>query len=98
MADDIPTGSFIWDIQKEKFNIERHGLDFTEASKVFFDPKRLIAIDELHSQKEERFFCIGKVRNRVATVRFTSREGKVRIIGAGFWRKGKKLYETKNKP
>ncbi len=24
-------------------------------------------------------------------------EGKIRIIGAGFWRKGRKFYEEKNK-
>lgn len=31
------------------------------------------------------------------TVRFTYRGMKFRIFGAGFWRKGKKIYEEKNK-
>jgi uncharacterized protein len=30
------------------------------------------------------------------TVRFTYREGVVRIIGAGYWRKGRRIYEREN--
>jgi hypothetical protein len=30
------------------------------------------------------------------TVRFTWRAGRIRIIGAGYWRKGKKIYEQQN--
>ncbi|MFH1066848.1 MAG: BrnT family toxin, partial [bacterium] len=32
----------------------------------------------------------------VLTVRFTWRDEILRIIGAGYWRKGKKLYEKEN--
>jgi hypothetical protein len=32
----------------------------------------------------------------IITVRFTYRYGKIRIFGAGYWRKGKKEYEKKN--
>ena len=32
----------------------------------------------------------------IITVRFTYREGKVRIFGAGYWRKGRKRYEQQN--
>jgi hypothetical protein len=31
------------------------------------------------------------------TVRFTYRDDKIRIIGAGYWRKGKQIYERENK-
>jgi uncharacterized DUF497 family protein len=54
---------------------------------------RLIARDELHSQGEQRYYCFGKVAGRVVTVRFTLRSRVIRIIGAGYWRKGKKRYE-----
>ena len=30
------------------------------------------------------------------TVRYTVRSGVIRVIGAGYWRKGKKLYEEAN--
>lgn len=32
----------------------------------------------------------------ILTVRFIYRENNIRIIGAGYWRKGKKIYEEKN--
>jgi len=50
-------------------------------------------IDSKHTREEERFFCIGKVEHKIITVRFTYREGKIRIFGAGYWRKGKVFYE-----
>jgi len=36
----------------------------------------------------------GKVDDEIMTVRFTYRAEKIRIIGAGYWRKGKKIYES----
>lgn len=88
---------FIWDKEKEEYNKRIHGLDFTEASMVFSDPRRLIVVDESHSLSEQRYFCIGKVNEKCITVRFTYREEKIRIFGAACWRKGRKLYEKKNK-
>lgn len=32
----------------------------------------------------------------VLTVRFTYRQQTIRIIGAGYWRKGKAIYEQQN--
>lgn len=86
-------GSFIWDPAKESANISKHGVDFDSAAKAFKDPGRKIYTDSRHSAKEERYFCLGKVGNRVLTVRFTCRGGKIRIIGAGYWRKGARAYE-----
>ncbi len=85
--------SFIWDPGKETANIHKHRVDFITAAKAFKDANRKIYTDARHSAKEERFFCIGRVENRILTVRFTYRGGKIRIIGAGYWRKGKKYYE-----
>lgn len=96
MFDDIVYGAFVWSSAKNRVNIARHGLAFQEAIQVFKDLKVLIGHDELHSQIEERFFAIGKVKGRIATVRFTYRGDRIRIIGAGYWRKGRKLYEKTN--
>ena len=85
--------SFIWDSEKETVNINKHNVDFTTAAKVFEDGKRRIFTDSQHSKKEPRYFCIGKVDNRILTVRFTYRRNKIRIIGAGYWRKGRRFYE-----
>lgn len=89
-------GSFIWNIERELSNINKHGVNFTVASGAFKDPKRKVYIDSKHSKKEERFFCIGKVEGKIITVRFTYRSGKIRIFGAGYWRKGEKYYEKKD--
>jgi hypothetical protein len=35
---------------------------------------------------------MGKVDEGIMTVRFTYRKRKIRIIGAGYWRKGKDIY------
>ena len=86
-------GSFTWDPRKEKVNIRKHGINFVKASRVFKDPKRKVFTDSKHSEKEPRCFCIGKVGNKIITVRFTYREGKIRIYGAGYWRKGRRYYE-----
>jgi hypothetical protein len=71
-------------------------MDFDTAAQVFKDPKRKVYVDSRHSVKEERLFCIGKVGNKIVTVRFTYRENKIRIFGAGYWRKGKVYYEKKD--
>ncbi|NQT47324.1 MAG: BrnT family toxin [Candidatus Omnitrophica bacterium] len=86
------SSSFIWDYEKELINVYKHGVDFSTAAKVFTDPKRKVYTDLKHSKREQRYFCIGKVEDRIITVRFTYRGEKVRIIGAGYWRKGGRYY------
>ncbi len=88
-------GKFEWDLEKEQTNVRQHQINFHTASLAFLDPNRMIMRDEIHSGNEERFFCVGRIGNQIATVRFTTRRERIRIIGAGFWRKGKSLYETK---
>ncbi len=88
--------SFIWNEEKELTNIRKHSVDFSTAARAFKDAKRKIYIDSRHTKKEERFFCIGKVDDKILTVRFTYRDGKIRIFGAGYWRKGKDYYEKES--
>ena len=92
----MQVGTFVWDAVKEQVNIRKHGVGFLEASRVFLDPHRKIFTDEKHSAHEPRFFCLGKVQGKVLTVRFLHREGKIRIFGAGHWRKGRSYYEQKS--
>ena len=89
---DKELGRFVWNVEKEIANIKKHGISFAVAVEVFRDGNRKIIIDERHSRNEGRFFCIGKVNDRLLTVRFTYRKGKVRIFGAGYWRMGGKHY------
>jgi hypothetical protein len=63
---------------------------------AFAGPHRVIIEDLDHGGDEDLFFCLSKVKGGVMTVRFTVREGIIRIIGAGYWRKGKKIYDKEN--
>jgi hypothetical protein len=67
------------------------------AQTGFFDPRRVIAEDLAHGGTERRYVCIGKVGDGIMTVRFTYRAGRIRIFGAGYWRKGKRVYEQQNR-
>ena len=86
---------FTWNPAKETANLAVHGVDFSTAQQAFDDPRALVVFDEAHSDKRElRWWLLGKVDTRVMLVRYTHRpSGIIRIIGAGYWRQGKELYE-----
>jgi uncharacterized protein len=88
---------FEWDDAKDGENLRKHGVPFVRAQFAFADPKRVIAQDLAHSQTEPRFYCFGLVDDGIMTVRFTYRTDVIRIIGAGYWRRGKAIYEQENK-
>jgi len=90
--------NFEWDKAKNLENQQKHSVTFYEAQYAFLDPNRVIAEDLSHSQEEQRYYCFGlnEDGNGILTVRFTYRSGHIRIIGAGYWRKGKKIYEQAN--
>ena len=87
---------FEWDTEKEKANLTKHGVDFSEATAAFYDPQKLIQIDAAHSGEERRLLCIGRTERGILTIRFTYRGETIRIIGAGYWRKGRRTYEKEN--
>ena len=87
---------FEWVEHKNKQNIQKHGISFELAQYAFSDPHRILAKDIDHSDQEDRYFCFGKIREKIVTVRFTYRSSSIRIFGAGYWRKGVKIYEEYN--
>ena len=76
-----------------------HNVSFYDAQHAFLDKNCVIAENKEYSQDEKRYYCIGldKEDEGILTVRFTYPSERIRIIGAGYWRKGKKLYEQENK-
>lgn len=89
--------SFDWDPGKDAANQLKHGVSFHEAQFAFADRKRVIAEDLSHSTaNERRYYCFGRTDKGILTVRFTWRDGIIRIIGAGYWRRGKSIYEHEN--
>ena len=89
-------GAFEWDAKKALWNQGKHGVAFELAQYAFLDPKRVIVEDPKHSGGEPRFYCFGRVEEGILTVRFTYRHDRIRIIGAGYWRKGRAIYEEAN--
>jgi uncharacterized DUF497 family protein len=70
---------FEWDVAKDRINRAKHGVTFERAQQAFLDPLRVIAEDLEHSAGEPRYFCFGRVDGAVLTVRFTHRDGNIRI-------------------
>ncbi len=92
----MKSARFEWDEKKDMENQNKHGVPFSLAQHSFLDPKRIIVEDVNHSKEENRFYCIGRVDEGIMTVRFTYRGNIIRIFGAGYWRKGRKIYEEQN--
>jgi uncharacterized protein len=89
--------TFEWDEEKNKENQSKHGVSFVYAQQAFLDPRRIIAEDITHGREEDRYYCMGRVGEGILTVRFTYRGNIIRIYGAGYWRKGRKIYEEQIK-
>ena len=79
--------TFVWDEDKNRKNISKHGIDFKTAAMVFEDDMRLEYPDPMHSEDEERYITIGLVHD-VLVVSYCDRENKnfgnvdIRIISA----------------
>ena len=86
---------FEWDAAKASANVQKHGVDFGEASTVFADGLSPTGRDPDHSIGEGRFLTFGlSSKGRVLAVSHTDRSGKVRIISARVaTRKEKQIYE-----
>lgn len=72
---------FEWDEEKEKSNLRKHGISFSEGESVFYDSFSITIPDPDHSIEEHRFIDIGiSNRNRILVVVYTERENRIRII------------------
>lgn len=89
---------FEWDLSKERDNIRKHKVSFTEAIECFFDPNGFALKDDKHSEQEQRFYWIGKTSSgKILTTWFTRRGSRIRIIGSAEWREFRRLYYEKTK-
>lgn len=76
---------FAWDAAKDRANQRKHGVSFTEARTVFYDPHAVQFYDEEHSDWEDRFLMLGMSSGlRVLLVCHCYRESDavIRIISA----------------
>ena len=54
---------FVWDPAKEKINIQKHKITFTESCYVFADQYSLTLFDKQHSENEDRWITLGQTPN-----------------------------------
>lgn len=60
--------TFGWDDEKNKINLEKHGIDFETAMLVFNDLQRIGIYDMEHSTEEDRYNTIGMVNDVIFVV------------------------------
>ena len=74
---------FEWDWRKAERNRRKHGVTFSEAVTIFFDPRELMIYDPDHSVGEERFLSLGMSSDgRLLVVGYTQRGSTIRLIFA----------------
>ena len=78
---------FEWDPVKDKANIKKHGVAFSDAALIFADSNMMTLYDKEHSQEEERYLSLGRTpKGQVLLVSHTLRksgnEEMIRIISA----------------
>jgi len=76
---------FDWDENKNRINLEKHGITFEEVSTVFFDNRAILFDDPEHSIDEDRFLLLGMSETaKVCIVCHCYRESDtvIRIISA----------------
>ena len=75
---------FEYDEHKNQYNIERHGISFEYAARVFFDYDRIEMYDDENSKNEDRYNTIGSIgggkgeKGEIIFVVYTERIKKVR--------------------
>ena len=75
----LASAGFEWDDDKSRANLVKHGIDFDDASEIFYGPTVLRQSDRNH---EERWIAIGSLEDRLIAVVFTRRADVIRIISA----------------
>jgi len=69
---------FEFDPNKSATNLQKHGVDFVEAQKLWEDPDRLLV--PARTQDEARFMLVGKLHQKHWSAIFTYRGNSIRII------------------
>ena len=74
---------FDWDDGNIGKNWTKHGVTDWECEEVFFNRPLALASDSAHSRTEARYYALGQTdRERLLSVAFTIRDGRVRPISA----------------
>ena len=86
---------FQWDRHNIQKNWGKHKVSPVESEQTFFNKPLIIVNDVQHSQKEDRFYALGKTdQNRRLFIAFTIRNKLIRVISSrDMNKKERKIYE-----
>ncbi len=71
-----------WNPAKAASNLQKHGIHFSDAEAVLFDPNAISFEDE-SAKREQRFVAVGLDHlGRVLVVIYTYRDNNIRLISA----------------
>ncbi len=84
-----------WDPHKAVINLQKHGVKFSDAEAVLYDPNAL-SFEDTTAQGEQRFVVIGMDHLwRLLVVVYTDRGNRIRLISARpATRSERKQYES----
>jgi uncharacterized DUF497 family protein len=71
---------FEWDPDKARSNLDKHGVGFAEARRVFLDPQRIETYDGTGAHGEDRWKTVGLVEAVFLVVVYTVRGKNADII------------------
>lgn len=72
----------LWDSEKARVNLKKHGIRFSDAETVLFDPNALTR-EDMESEGEQRFITVGMdALGRILIVVYTYRGEDIRLISA----------------
>ena len=84
---------FEFDEAKSKANLEKHGIDFVAAQRLWKDPNLLQV--RAKTEGEPRFLLIGKIGEKHWSAVVTYRDARIRLISVRRSRKKEvELYES----
>lgn len=69
----------IWDENKRKLNLQKHGIDFRDAEAILDGPM-VTAEDRRAPYGEQRLVSLGILNGIVVSMTYTERRGQLRII------------------
>jgi uncharacterized DUF497 family protein len=72
----------VWDPEKARTNLKKHGIHFSDAEIVLFDPNALTR-EDVDGENEQRFVSIGMdAIGRILVVVYTYRGEDIRLLSA----------------
>src|SRR5579863_6872771 len=89
---------FQWDRGNIDKNFHKHQVTPSESEQIFFNQPLIITGDSGHSQREQRFYALGRTdAERLLFVSFTVRKKLIRVISSRTMsRQERRVYEKEN--